>query len=92
MQKTSRTLAWVLVAVAGGSCGFFATAKRAKACDCTIPTWTAHLKSVISSDPKVDDSRIWPQRGTLFSESAANGHSSLSFDSVPGMIERVVTP
>lgn len=91
MHGRRKTIVWMLIATVGGLCGFLATARRATACSCSIPTWTVYLKSVASSDPNVDDSRIWPQKGTLYSDDAASG-SSLSFDSTPGMIERVVTP
>ena len=92
MNGRRKTAVWMLIAMVGGLCGFLATAKRAKACSCVLPAWAVHLKSVTSSDPHVDDSRIWPQEGTLFSDSEASGNSSLSFGSTPGMIEGVVTP
>jgi hypothetical protein len=82
----------LLVAMAGGSCGFLATAHRAQACECVLPEWVVHLKSVTSSDPQVDDSHIWPETGRLYSGEAGDDRSWFSSESLPGLVREVATP
>jgi hypothetical protein len=62
------------LALLGAMAGQLVAPLRARACDCTTPSWRLELAQVTSSDANVDHTEYWPASATL---SAYDGYAGI---------------